>query len=241
MKDEVGTRSGVTSSFRLHPSSFDPWLLWQLLDSAFPTGGFAHSSGIEAAWQHGLLEDGDALREFVRAAIRQIARSAAPVALAVRAEPESFERWDRFLDATLTNHVANRASRAQGRALLNTAMATFESALLASAEARARGMGGACHLPVAFGIVAASLGVPPEQCARGFIYMAARGMFSAAVRLGATGPLEAQRLQAEGSPQFEAAAQIALQHPPEQITQTAFMADLLQGTQDRLYSRLFQS
>jgi urease accessory protein len=35
----------------------EDWLLWQLADSAFPTGGFAHSGGLEAAWQHGEIRN----------------------------------------------------------------------------------------------------------------------------------------------------------------------------------------
>ncbi|MDB5296990.1 MAG: putative urease accessory protein UreF, partial [Phycisphaerales bacterium] len=46
------------------------WLLWQLVDSAFPTGGFAHSGGVEAAWQHGRLRDGDGLFAVADAAVR---------------------------------------------------------------------------------------------------------------------------------------------------------------------------
>ena len=31
------------------------WRLWQLVDSSFPTGAFAHSGGLEAASHAGLL------------------------------------------------------------------------------------------------------------------------------------------------------------------------------------------
>jgi len=63
------------------------WLLWQLADSAFPTGGFAHSSGLEAAWHHGELRNSAELASFVDASLRQFGRSALPFTLAAYAEP----------------------------------------------------------------------------------------------------------------------------------------------------------
>ena len=36
-------------------------LVWQLVDSAFPTGAFAHSLGLEAAWHHGEVASRDDL------------------------------------------------------------------------------------------------------------------------------------------------------------------------------------
>ncbi|MGG7382744.1 hypothetical protein ACQ7B2_29710, partial [Escherichia coli] len=46
------------------------WQIWQIVDSAFPTGGFAHSGGLEAAWQQGWVRSPEELGEFVRASVR---------------------------------------------------------------------------------------------------------------------------------------------------------------------------
>jgi urease accessory protein len=237
----VSTSAPVPDPRAAAAGPHDDWVLWQLVDSAFPTGGFAHSGGVEAAWQHGLLPDGDALAAFVRDAVRQAASAAVPIAMAVAADPAAAARWDAFYDATVTNHVANRASRAQGRALLATAAATFDAAALREAADRARRDRLACHLPTAFGATAAALGLPPAATARAYLFLIVRGCVSGAVRLGLVGPLEGQRVQAAASRDATAAAELALATPPAAVAQTAFVADLLQATQDRLYSRLFQS
>ncbi len=62
-------------------------LVWQLVDSAFPTGAFAHSLGLESAWQHGEVVSRDDLRRFVEATILQAASGALPLVNAAHREP----------------------------------------------------------------------------------------------------------------------------------------------------------
>ena len=55
------------------------WLIWQLVDSAFPAGGFAHSFGLEAAWQQGEV-NAASLPAFVRDGIAQAGHGGLPPA-----------------------------------------------------------------------------------------------------------------------------------------------------------------
>jgi urease accessory protein len=66
-------------------------------------------------------------------------------------------------------------------------------------------------------------------------------MVSAAVRLGAAGPLEGQRLLAWQREEAESVLVATAGLPPEAAASAAPILDLLQAHQDRLYSRLFQS
>ncbi len=101
------------------------WLLWQLTDSAFPTGGFAHSLGLEAAWQHGEVRNRTELVSFIEAGLQQLGHAALPFVTAAFDEPEKLGEFDQLCDAFTTNHVANRASRAQGRAFLTAVERIF--------------------------------------------------------------------------------------------------------------------
>ena len=96
------------------------WLLWQLADSAFPIGGFGHSSGLEAAYQHREVTNRAELIAFLETSLTQLPHGALPFVKAVHEGEIEFCEIDWLCDAFTSNHVANRASRGQGQALLAT-------------------------------------------------------------------------------------------------------------------------
>jgi len=215
------------------------WLTWQIVDSAFPTGAFAHSWGLEAAWQQGEVADRDGLRRFLEASIMQSGYASLPLVNDAYRSPERLEALDEVADAFLLNAVANRASRIQGRTLLGTAGRIWPSAALAALQARAEAT--CAHVAPVAGAAFCAIGLPLPTVQRVVLYGAARGVLSAAVRLGLAGSFEAQRLQYECSPWLERIADRCGALSIDDLAQTAPVLDLLQAGHDRLYSRLFQS
>lgn len=220
--------------------TFD-WLIWQLADSGFPAGGFAHSSGMEACVQWGEVAAAKDVLAFARAAILQVGRSAVPIVAAACAERDRYESLDHLSQAMLANHVANRASRAQGQAMLKAVGRIFPHEELARLilAVRERRLPG--HFAPVFGAVAGILGVSRERAAQVYMYVSLRGLLSAAVRLGVVGPMEGQAIQHELGAEATAVAERCGRLGVDEAAQTSPLIDLLQGSQDRLYSRLFQS
>lgn len=217
------------------------WLIWQLVDSAFPGGGLAHSGGLEAAWKGGAVADALGLAEFVKAALLQAGRSALPLVAASCRVPKDLPALDRLAEAMLTNHVANRASRLQGQSFLMAAERIFAAQGVTAVRATLRSEGLLGHLPPVFGAVLHYLGLAPAEAAELFMYLALRGLVSAAVRLGMVGPLEAQAIQHRLSPEAERLARRFAAVPPQDAAGASPVIDVFQGMADRLYSRLFQS
>jgi urease accessory protein len=216
------------------------FLLWQLIDSGFPSGGFAHSGGLEANALHGHVEDAAGVLTFARQALAQAGHAALPIVTAVHQDPGRLLELDRLSDVFLSNPVANRASRAQGRALLASVSQAFYPARPIPMDAKVSAAVPAHHAPV-FGVVFHSLEIDLADTQRAFLFTAVRSVVSAGVRLGLLGAYQAQKVQLEVSASIDRVIERCGSLEPADIAQTAPLADLCQSTHDRLYSRLFQS
>jgi urease accessory protein len=108
-------------------------------------------------------------------------------------------------------------------------------------DLQTRSAGTCAHVAPLTGVAFRAIGLPLETIQRAVLYAAARGVVSAAVRLGIAGSYEAQRLLFESAPTLEAVAFSCRDWSEADLAQTEPILDLLQAAHVRLYSRLFQS
>lgn len=211
------------------------WLVLQLADSAFPAGSLAHSGGLEAAWQHGEIGRPDELAGWLEASLRQAGSGQLPFVVEAQRGTHRLTELDEMSDAWLSSHVANRASRQQGRAFW---MATGHAFSLPDGGSDSPVPG---HLAPVFGFRCRCLGLSVEATARLYLFVQLRGWISAGVRLGIVGPLAAQGMQFGLGGLAEQIAARAVEAGLDGLAQSAPLLDLWQGAQDRLGARLFQS
>lgn len=170
-------------------------LALQHADSAFPSGGFAFSQGLEgSAAMHEGPDPFDA-QAFIDVQFRHRWLSADRVAL-VRAHRAngclaSIAALDEEIEASTAIPPIREGSRRNGRALLVT------HARMGLAEAtryreRIRQRGGHGHLAVMQGYLWQAIGIPLETAVHMGAYQCLSSLFTAALRLGLVGALEAQ-------------------------------------------------
>ena len=181
-----------------------------LADSRFPAGGHAHSGGVEAVVDRGLLRDAGDLGIFLDGRVAGAGTVVAAVAaagclLAERAEPVDWARWDAAVSARTPSAALREASRVQGSALVRTARRVWQAAAL---EALARH--GRPHHPLVLGAAVAAAGDGAGAAARLAVHHLLGGACSAAVRLLGLDPIEVAAVQAQAARRAEPATQAAI-------------------------------
>jgi urease accessory protein len=215
--------------------------IWQLVDSAFPSGGFTHSGGLEAVAYSGDVVTVDDVRRTALMAVRQAGWGGLPFVGEAHRGSSDLAALDAQADAFLNQPVSNRASRTQGAAFFDAARRIFPEAPLASIAGTMLSRRLRCHHAPMFGAILSALDIEIDDTMRLFLYQAARTIVSAGVRLGIIGAFDAQRVQADAAGEIERTLERCRDLEADDAAQTAPIFDLFQSTHDRLYSRLFQS
>jgi urease accessory protein len=186
-----------------------------LADSRLPSGGHAHSGGIEMAVAAELVSDVDDLDLFLRGRLR----TAGPVLAGFAAAgclladgPVDWARWDRAYSARTLSAGLRAASRAQGSALLRTVSRIWDHPALDRLRALGRP-----HQPLVLGAaVAAGQGTPADAAVLAAHHLAGMAC-SAAIRLLGLDPLAVAAVQGGLSDVVARAAEIGLRKAEQAV------------------------
>jgi urease accessory protein len=218
----------------------------RFVDSFFPSGGYAFSSGLEAAVQGGAVRNAEDLSRYVVELITTGIgeREAVAVGLAHEAylsgSLESAVEADRELEAMKLGRESRTASRQMGRQVMRLAVeqATkhplLEEFLAAVEQERTPG-----HLAVTLGMTLAAAGWSKEDSIAAFLYQTATGYVSAAMKLLPVGQKEGQRLIDSWLDVIQQVSQRAAQQ--RVFRSWSPVQDIYAMRHSRLESRLFRS
>ena len=213
--------------------------LWQS-DSAFPSGGFAFSNGLEGAAALDPPLDRAKLAAALKATLRF--RWATADRLAVlhafhAGDIGQIGTIDRAFEAATIPEPSRTGSRRNGTALLIThaRLGTAGAADYRAAIAAARALG---HLPVVQGWLWRQCGLDAASAVAASAYTVAVGIVNAAVRLGSVGAIDAHGALADALSSLDASPDFDRSLPIRFASMTPWL-DIAASRQPRSDLRLF--
>jgi urease accessory protein len=218
----------------------------RFIDSFFPSGGFAYSSGLEAAVQGGMVKNAQDLSRYVTDLLRNGIGRREAVAAGLGCDAVTKRKLDRALEADREleamkfGRESRVASRQMGRQVIRIAAEQFSTSRAVQefrAAVDAETTPG--HLPVVMGLTLGAAGWDRESAIAGCLYQTAVGFVSAALKLLPIGQHEGQRLLDEWTPLI---ADLSRSAGPElQLSSWTPVQDIYTMRHSRLESRLFRS
>ena len=218
----------------------------RFVDSFFPSGGYAFSSGLEAAVQGGAVKDSDQLGRYVEDLLRggmsrreALAAKAANRAGATGVLANAIQA-DQHVEAAKLGRESRLASRQMGRQVIKVASDQLGNKPVVAAYREAveadRTPG---HLAVSFGLTLGACGWNPQETAAAFLYQTAVGFVSAAMRLSPIGQFEGQRVLGEWLPVIDRISREVDETMP--MSSWSPIQDIYAMRHGRLEWRLFRS
>ncbi|MBD0673762.1 urease accessory protein UreF [Streptomyces sp. CBMA156] len=218
----------------------------QLTDSAFPSGFYTLSHGLEGYAQAKAVTP-DTLPDLLADLLRYGVGPSDATALVLAHRAATTGDWrllaetDQRLHATRLNRELRLAATRTGRQLLDIARESIGGEALDRyaalvAEKRAPG----CQ-PVAAGVAYASAGVPAEQAVTSDLFAFCSSFTGAALRLRLTDHRRAQTVLRAAAPVIREVVSAALERDLADLGGCVPVADAMSGRHERAEARLFMS
>ncbi|MDF0603690.1 urease accessory UreF family protein [Psychromarinibacter sp. C21-152] len=203
--------------------------LVQWLSPAFPVGSFAYSHGMEQAIAAGDVTSADDLAAWLEDILRLGAGRSDAILLACALRGEAEDRLAAVARALAASRERWEETMAQGRA--------FAEAITGATGTPMDPL----PYPVAVGVAARRLDLPPAQVAAQYLHAVASNLVSAAVRFVPLGQAEGQRVLAGLHATVAEIADQAAKARVDDITAFAPRADLAAMRHETMDVRIFRT
>ncbi|WP_426989320.1 urease accessory protein UreF [Pseudarthrobacter sp. Y6] len=215
--------------------------LQQLTDSALPTGAFAHSLGFEAYIERGLVSDEGSFEVWLSAFVGQQLSYSDGLAIRFLYEGWDVGELDVLLSAQLLPRQVREASLKMGNRLLEIGSEVFPSAELGLYRGLVTSGRAAGHQPLAFAVVARSLGVPPTEALGAYLFATVTSLTQNAVRAIPLGQNAGQRLLRNAADGVAAAVERIGRLIPDDFGAVSPGLEISQMRHERQRARMFMS
>ncbi|WP_307092503.1 urease accessory protein UreF [Arthrobacter sp. B2I5] len=215
--------------------------LQQLTDSALPTGAFAHSLGFETYVEAGVVADEAGFGVWLSAFISQSLTYSDGLAIRLFYEGVDLGELDALFSASLLSRQVREASLKMGSRLLEIGAEVFPSPeleLYRDLVATGRAAG---HQPLAFAVVARSLGVPQQEALAAYLFATVTTLTQNAVRAIPLGQNAGQRVLRKAHDDVAAAINRIARLTPDDFGAVSPGLEISQMRHERQRARMFMS
>ena len=221
--------------------------LLHLNDSAFPTGSFSHSYGLETYTQAGIVYDAITLRDYLSRRlldgmvtfdfvfVREV------LIAAQQNNMEFIDKLDEQISAMITAYELREASAQVGRRFLRTALPLYGGAAAAAYFEAVQQKRCSGHFAIAYGIVLGDMGISSETALLTYANAFVMGQAAAAVKLMNLGQTRTHTLIAEMQPVIQQAVERSLAYTLDDCQIFTPALDIRAMQHEYLFRRLFIS
>lgn len=214
-----------------------------LADGRLPSGGYAHSGGLEPMVHTAEVNDAASLESFLHGRVMTTGMVAACFAAAacdaaLSGRSATIDELDRELDARMPSAVSRAVSRTLGRQLTRTLREVHPHHLLDELPMTA-------HQPIVYGVAAASLGLTPADGAYVVAHESIAGPAAAAAKVLRIDPFAVHEILFRLAPVIDevvdTAARAAQTEPSDLPAVATPLLDIAAENHSRWEVRLFAS